>query len=666
MKSSNVMETRELNLCVSCGACLATCPEGAIEMEFRYGQFLPRVDEKKCVYCDLCLNVCPGIDADPLDLCSKKEVIEEDLDGPSLECYIAYARDLGVRKNATSGGTVTALITELIKKDEFHSAFVLSFDTFRGKPARLKSVDKLNIQKIIRSAKSKYVPASIYNIITSLSKDKDGKYIIVGTPCQILAVKKYLKRKNVDEKNILFLGLFCDKTLNFYFIRYIEDIFGMKNERLVRLEYRSKEKWGWPGHSKVHFNSGREMLINPNVRIRAKPYFQLERCLYCTDKLNRLADLSFGDCYIRGEEDFFGKSSIIVRTKKGKQIMKKYSYLFDLKEANIDEIRKSQRLIDKRTNLEFWKIFIRSHNLHNYPQYPVNRLHRLKHTVKFYVSRKCIQWGRDYQPAKIKFFSLLFKFAKYTKAALRFAMASFVIGRLIMKDFFSFHSIKTRMMDRSGRKNIIIMGGNLFNKGAQAMTFSAIDNIRRRFPSKDVYLFSEVGDYRRPREEKANYNFNILPWSLSIKYKILTNHSFQRETFYEPLYEREIDNIKRILTDSYFIVDVSGYRLTSEFGFFTSLSYLLDIMIAKSFSSPYYILTQSIGPFNYHPLSRVILIPITRLYLKYPSKICLREAEAVLRLQKFRRDVEKRYDIVLSSVEYDLYNIYKKPPPLKT
>jgi len=658
MKRPNVMKTRRLNLCVSCEACLAICPQSAVEMEFRFGQFLPKVDDIKCAHCGLCLDVCPSIDVDPFNLCFKKELTEEDLDGSSLECYIAYSKDISIRKNATSGGVITTLIAKLIKKKEYDRAFVLPFDTFTGKPVRLEST--ANIQKIIRSAKSKYIPASIYNIITTLSKADDKKYIIVGTPCQILGIKKYLKQKNINEKNVLFLGLFCDKTLSFNFIKFIKDIYSEKNEKLVRFEYRSKEKGGWPGHSKACFNSGREFTIDRNVRMRVKPYFQLERCIFCTDKLNRLADISFGDCYIKGEEDFYGKSSIIVRTEKGRQILKRYSYLFDLKEASIDEIRKSQRLMSKKTNVEYSKIFIKNNDLRNHPKFNIDR----KRAVKLCMLRKRIHWGKNYQLNMIKLSSLFFKVGEYAKKALRYATACFHIGCLVLKDFFSLSSVKVDMLDKSARKNVIIMGGQFFNKGAQAMSFTAIDHIRRKFPQKDIYLFSEVGDYRRPREEKANYSFKILPWSLSIKYRILTDHSFQNETYYEPVSERDIDHIKRILKNSYFVTDVSGYRLTSEFGFFTSLSYLLDIMIARRFSVPYYILPQSIGPFNYHPLLKLVLIPMMRLYLKYPRKIYLREEDSFVNLQKFRKDAEKRYDIVLGGERYYLKNIYKNPPCL--
>ena len=75
-----------------------------------------------------------------------------------------------------------------------------------------------------------------------------------------------------------------------------------------------------------------------------KKYFNLNRCLFCFDKLNRLADISFGDCYIESKSDLKGKSTVIIRTKKGKEIFDNYSHLLTLEKENFETIWKSQKL----------------------------------------------------------------------------------------------------------------------------------------------------------------------------------------------------------------------------------------------------------------------------------------------------------------------------------
>lgn len=656
----NIVKTRKLDLCTSCEICAAVCPKSAIVMEYKYGQFLPKVNDEKCTNCGLCLKLCPGIDIDPLKLRQEK-ISNHIFDGLCLESYTAYSNDPEIRKNSTSGGLITTLIIELIKNKKCDAVFVLDFDKFNGKPVRLKATN--NINEIINAAKSKYIPASVYNVISILKKKDNRKYIIVGTPCQIYGIKKFIKKFKISEDNLVFLGLFCDKTLNFNIIQYFKDIYSKLNEQLIKFEFRTKEKYGWPGNSKVYFDSGRKLIVDRSVRIQLKNYFQLNRCLFCYDKLNRLADISFGDCYIEGKGEFNGKSSVIVRTKKGKEIFDKYSYLFNLKEENIAEIRKSQHIIDKNKNLEFNKIFIKKYNLYpdTFSDYIINN----QDVKKLLKLQRNIKWGKNYKINRIKFYLFLTKVVKKVKRIRIFAIYGIMLALIIIKDLFVYPLTKKRNTKKKQNfNNVIIVGGGLFNKGAQAMTFTVVDQIKRRFQDKDVYLFS-TRDFNRDEKEKNIYDFNILPWDLKSKLWLLysRNKLFKKGNH---KYDYIKDNIREIVKDADFFIDISGYALSSQWGWFRSVKYLLNIIIAKNYSIPYYIFPQSIGPFNYPLKYKIFLYPLLRLYLKYPKKIFPREKEGLECIHKFRRkNVEKKYDIVLQNQGYNLANIFKKKINLK-
>jgi len=660
MENSNVMKARKLDLCTSCEICIAVCPKGAIVMEYKYGQFLPKVNDKKCTKCGLCLKLCPGIDIDPLKLRQEK-ISNHIIDGDCLDSYTAYSNDPEIRINSTSGGLITTLIIELIKNKEFDDVFVLDFDKFDGKPARLKATN--NINEIINAAKSKYIPASVYNVINILKKKDNRKYIIVATPCQIYGIKKFIKKFKISEGNLVFLGLFCDKTLNFNIIQYFKDIYGKLSEQLIKFEFRTKEKYGWPGNSKIYFNSGRDIIVDRKVRMQLKKYFQLNRCLFCYDKLNRLADISFGDCYIEGEGEFNGKSSVIVRTKKGKEIFDKYLYLFTLKKGNIEEIRKSQHIIDKNKNIEFNKIFIKKYNL--YPDAFLDYIINNYDVKKLLKLQRNIKWGKNYNINRIKLSLFLTKVVKKVKRIRKFAIYGIMLALTIIKDLFVYPLTKKRNTKKKQNfNNVIIVGGELFNKGAQAMTFTVVDQIKRRFPDKDIYLFS-TQDFNRGEKEKNIYDFNILPWDLKSKLRLLYsgNKLFKKENY---KYDYIKDSMKEIIKGTEFFIDVSGYALSSQWGWFGSVNYLLNIAIAKKYSIPYYIFPQSIGPFDYPVKYKIFLYPLLKLYLKYPKKIFPREKEGLECVYKFRKkNVEKKYDIVLQNQGYNLANIFKKKVNLK-
>ena len=348
----NVDKTRKLNLCVSCEICKAVCPIDAIKMEYKEGQFLPVINFKKCNSCGLCFKLCPGIAISPF---KEGNDFEDKICGTYLNVYSSYCKDKNIRINSTSGGLITQLIIKLLENNEYEGAFVLPFETFTNSPTRLELLN--DIKKLFNAAKSKYIPASVFNVVKILQKETDPKYIIVGTPCQIMGIKNFIKERRVNSEKLLFLGLFCDSTLNFNIIDYFEKKYSIENEKMVKFDFRNKEKDGWPGHPKLYFDSKREVTAHRKDRMKVKRYFQLERCLYCLDKLNRSADISFGDCYLRWRE-FPESSTVIIRTKKGKKIFDQYSSLFNSVELNMEAVIKSQGISVKRENLDFANVLV--------------------------------------------------------------------------------------------------------------------------------------------------------------------------------------------------------------------------------------------------------------------------------------------------------------------
>ncbi len=664
MGKVNVGKTRELDLCVSCEICYAVCPKGAITMEYQFGQFLPKVNDKKCTECMICIEVCPGIDIDPFKL-RDKEISEEIFDGPCLHSYTTFSKDYNLRKNSTSGGIITSFVSELLKNKEFDEAFILDFNRFEGHSVRLRATNK--ISKVIDSAKSKYIPASVYNVIKTLQKKDNKRYIIIGTPCQIYGIKKFLGKNDITEKNLFFSGLFCDKTLNLNVIQFFEERYMRAGEKLVKFEFRTKEKCGWPGNSKIYFDSGREVMVDRKIRIQLKKNFQLNRCLFCLDKLNRLADISFGDCYIEGKENPRGSSSVIVRTNKGKKYFDKYSYLFVLEKESINKIRKSQNLKSRRTNLEFAKLIICDEKLCQ----NIGPLRRedFKIYKKLTRLKRYIEWGKNYNFNKIKYALSVLEIVSKLKAVYgyfkKYIKESVAVAGINLIGFlFFFIGKRTRSFNELKEDgNVVIVGGELFNKGAQAMTFTTVDQIKRRFTNKKIFLFS-TRDFERNKEEKDIYKFDILPWDFKIRIKILLGNwvkFFIKESRYDYLE----GDIKRIIKNADFFIDISGYALSSQWGLFNSACYLLNIIIAKMYSVPYYIFPQSIGPFSF-PIIPFLYLPL-KLFLRYPIKVFPREVKGVRSVGRFtKKNVERTCDIVLQNRGYNLSNIFEKDISLKS
>jgi colanic acid/amylovoran biosynthesis protein len=623
-------------------------------MEYIGGQYLPKIDEDKCTNCKKCVKLCPGINIETFD----ERDFEKRFTGKHLESYSAYSKDKEILKNSTSGGTITQLILALNENDEYDGCFVLDFDTFKNEPARISL--KKNKDKIKSSSKSKYVPASIYNIIDALNKEPNPNYIIVGTSCQIYGIKNYIKKMKINDENLLFFGLFCDKTLNYNIIDYFQEKYSKDNEKIVKFHYRDKEKNGWPGDVKLQFDSNREMILDKNSRIELKEYFQLERCLYCLDKLNRYADISFGDCYIAGK-DQPGRSSIIIRTEKGKKVWEKYKDLFNWEKSSIESIKNSQAIYRKKKNIQHIRIL--GEKTEFAKMKPAKKIEK-KIKNDFLKEKEYIKWGREKEFKKIK------KSLHPTGFSLTFdnIRSAAAVGKIIFKNFLKDSSFKEK--ESKNAKNVVIVGGELFNKGAQAMTFTLVNHIKNRYPEKKIYLFSPK-DYLRDEYEKEIYNFEMKPWNIGTKINLLSNSKSPISLKNEVKLE-EITDIKDIIENTDFMIDISGYALSSQLKKHNQIlsygqySYILNIMIAKKFKIPIYIFPQSIGPFNYPFFEKIILYPLLKKYLRYPVEVFPREKTGEEYLKRFKvNNVKRMKDIVLLNEKYDLDKIYRKKCKIK-
>ncbi len=644
MRNNNtIKKTIELNLCTSCEGCRAICPVGAISMIFNKGQFIPVIDNKICTECGLCKNICPGYNLDPFNLFIKNNISEIELAGSCLDSYITYTKDIKIRKNSASGGIITTLIIELIRDNIYDKAFTLQYDYFdKNNIPKLKPTNQ--ISEVINSAKSKYIPVSIYPVIEEIKRNPFGKYIIVGTGCQFTAIKNILSKLNIKEENILFLGLFCDNTLNLNIYKYFKKKYIKENNKINILDFRTKECGGWPGNTKIELNDGQKIFIDRKERISIKQYYQLSRCLYCNDKLNRQADISFGDCYIPGEESKLGKSNIIIRTEKGRTIYDQYKNKFISQKVDVEKILASQKLKEKLINFKQAKYFSLKNKLSNFTYNSVLDKNIIRDLIK---KEKYINFGRDNQYYKIRLFIKINKIKQRIKKILKiFKGGLLILGELLIKNKLNKKTIGVK-------NNIIILGGGTSNRGAEAMTLSVVSEMKKKYPKHNIYLLTRD---KKTLDYKDTYNFAIMEIS-SIKSGILNKTENIKQ-------QNEINNI---LKNTEYAFDVSGYALSSQRGFNRSLMCMHDILLMRKYLIKYYLLPQSFGPFKYKIYQKIILFPLMKILLKYPVKIYAREDKSYKAIMKFtKNNVEKSFDIVLRcNYEENIKKLFKEPDKLR-
>ena len=192
---------------------------------------------------------------------------------------------------------------------------MVGFKTITGE--EVKSIPTNDLQQIMFSAKSKYLPVSMEDTVSFIKDHPEKRVIVVATPCQIAGIKKFLLELGLNDKNLLFCGLFCEKTLNMNIIDYYQKVFGENEEIINEYFFRTKKDGRWPGHTRIRFNSGREVTIHRRVRMQLKEYFQLHRCVYCIDKLNQLADIFLAIVILKGKNRILENPISLCERRKG-------------------------------------------------------------------------------------------------------------------------------------------------------------------------------------------------------------------------------------------------------------------------------------------------------------------------------------------------------------
>lgn len=341
----NIQSVRERGLCISCGICAANCPENCITME-RVGQeVLPDIDEKRCLRCGLCLKACS---APSLGEAVPEGNIERYLLGDWRELLSVQAKDRALLARCASGALVTQLVGALLADGAYGSAFLVEGYEYAEPPAtrRFTAGDSLD-----ETCGSRYLPVSHETAARYMIAHPSERVILVGTPCALRGLLNTMALHGLPREQYLLIGLFCERVMTLGVLTYFSIHPAARGRALRKLYFKTKAAGGWPGNLRLAFGDGSHADLPRSERIKAKPYFTPERCLYCVDKLNRLCDIAAGDNYIPEERDPLGVSCCIVRTELGAAAWERCRALFNFHAVDAEALMRSQHLNKAKQNL---------------------------------------------------------------------------------------------------------------------------------------------------------------------------------------------------------------------------------------------------------------------------------------------------------------------------
>lgn len=345
---NNIANVATDGLCVGCGTCAGVCPTAAIEMHVSNGLFLPKVDENKCLNCGLCSRCCPGygVDFESLNFFIFGKQPEDTCIGNFLGCYFGYSNDVAVRSNSSSGGVVTQLLSFAFEKGLIDGAVVTRMSA--NDPLICESFVAKSAAEVFSASKSKYCPTCVNQVLQHVLKE-NGKFAVVGLPCQIHGIRKAeMFVKALKEKIVLHIGLMCSHTVSYDGTLFLLKKLGLNKYKVAKLYYRGE---GWPGSMQIQLKDGRKFSFhfvrnwNAYWNVFAPFFFTPFRCLMCPDHFNELADLSVGDAWLpEFSSKNLGVAIVISRTRFADEILNKMkaSSILSLKPLSTCKVKDSQ------------------------------------------------------------------------------------------------------------------------------------------------------------------------------------------------------------------------------------------------------------------------------------------------------------------------------------
>jgi coenzyme F420 hydrogenase subunit beta len=341
-KYNSIKIITDNNLCISCGACTHICPFNTINMQ--YSEFRGKWDAyinnpDVCLQCNgekNCLYVCPSYDTDYTLFGSQAN----NFIGNVENIYNGYSINNKTRQESSSGGFIRELCNGLLKNKMIDGVISITHDhELDYTPKLLTSIDEM--------------PNSIYHNINfenafEVLKKVNGKFLIIGLPCQLMGIELLLKKKKfskLKEKVQGTVALICGYTFprtNLNFFAYSHGL------NLKTMSYRENGRYRKTRIStdskSVLFDIKNPASINEklNNMIMFDSSLAQDNCLLCVDHLGYCADLSIGDAWQKKYiSDSSGTNIIIVRTSNGNDMLQ-YLNNFHLEDGNENEIFESQ------------------------------------------------------------------------------------------------------------------------------------------------------------------------------------------------------------------------------------------------------------------------------------------------------------------------------------
>ncbi len=321
MASTRLETVIEAGLCSGCGLCAAIMGPERATMDLAGAGYLrpqlagPPTPEQDAVIAE----VCPG---SQVMLPQGGDGLGAPEWGPLLAVATGHAVDDGLRRQASSGGALSATLNHLLSSGQ--AEFILQVTASDGQPWLNQIVRSSSPGDVRQASGSRYAPsAPLEPIVRCLAEGR--RFAVVGKPCDIAALRAYARHDSrVDELVVAMIAFMCGGVPSETGVRQLLKRMDAEPSQVTAFRFRGD---GWPGMVRATLadGTGRTMSYHDSWGGVLSKHVQL-RCKICADGVGMSADLVFADAWYGDAagyplfEEAEGRSLVLVRTEKGKAL----------------------------------------------------------------------------------------------------------------------------------------------------------------------------------------------------------------------------------------------------------------------------------------------------------------------------------------------------------
>jgi coenzyme F420 hydrogenase subunit beta len=313
-------------LCAGCGLCagIGDAANPALEMrDTQQGYRRPvRLRRDTPDEARLIDAACPGanIRHDPAAF----EAEYHPVWGPLIAARLGWSSDPALRRNASSGGGLSAILTHLLASGAID--YVVQTAVSEASPLRNALKISTGRDDVFHAAGSRYAPSSPLEDIAA-RLDAPGRFAFVGKPCDVAGLRQLARHDpRVDAKVPYMLAFMCAGVPSYRGTSVLLKAMGVEDESAVAaFRFRGD---GWPGYATAQLADGRKFTMDYDTSWGKILNRHLQfRCKICPDGIGEFADIVCADGWhvdasgqpLFDEQD--GRSLILSRTAKGEKLI---------------------------------------------------------------------------------------------------------------------------------------------------------------------------------------------------------------------------------------------------------------------------------------------------------------------------------------------------------